>query len=303
MAKPFNLTRRTIVGGGVAVVAGGALGFIAGCTERTGNSANEASATEGESSLDAVIRRRSIRAGYSGFKPYTIANPASPSQPTGFIVDALAEIVGRMDPAIGVAWTPVTFESLSADMGSGRIDVFVDAVYYTVPRAERFIFTDPIGYFGVGAAIVRSSDNRFRTVMDLDRPGVVIALAQGWTATDFAKRVFKHARLDIVPVGDDGSVPLQNVLAGRADAALQDVPTIAQFVAANAGRVKAIDLDTPPARVAAGFLLPREAVALRDFLNVSIEVLRADGTLQRLSQRWQLYNGFERREFANEPGL
>lgn len=292
-----------MLGGGVAVVAGGAIGFVAGCTERTGGAANESSAAAGETSLDAVIARRSLRAGYSGFRPYTISNPASPSQPTGFIVDVLVEIARRMDPALGVSWTPVTFEALSADMSSGRIDVFVDAVYYTIPRAERFIFTDPIGYFGVGAAVVRSSDNRFRTVMDLDRPGVVIALAQGWTATDFAQRVFRHARLDIVPVGDDGSVPLQNVLAGRADAALQDVPTIAQFVAANPGRVKAIDLDTPPARVAAGFLLPRASVALRDFLNVSIEVLRADGTLQRLSRRWQLYNSFERREFANEPGL
>ena len=302
MSKPFDLTRRTILTGAVAAAAGGALGLVAGCSGRSGDSANE-TADAGASSLDTVLSRRSLRAGYSGFRPYTIASAASPSQPTGFIVDVLVEIGRRIDPAVAVAWSPVTFEALSADMSSGRIDVFADAVYYTIPRAQRFIFTDPVGYFGVGAAVVRSSDNRFRTVMDLDRPGVVIALAQGWTATDFAQRVFRHARLDIVPVGDDGSVPLQNVLAGRADAALQDVPTVAQFVAANAGQVKAIDLDTPPARVAAGFLLPRASVALRDFLNVSIEVLRADGTLRRLSQRWQLYNSFERREFADEPGL
>jgi ABC-type amino acid transport substrate-binding protein len=82
---------------------------------------------------------------------------------------------------------------------------------------------------------------------------------------------------------------------------LQDVPTVAQFVEANKDKVAAIGLDSPPARVAAGFLLRRGSDDFRDFLNVALEVLRSDGTLTRIASHWTLYNEFLVRSFTSSP--
>ncbi|HEY0682073.1 MAG TPA: transporter substrate-binding domain-containing protein [Steroidobacter sp.] len=293
-----NGARRRLLGAIALLSAGAVGGFATGCRQSSG-SAQQPVAT---SALSAIRQRRRIRAGFSGFKPYTIANPADAAKPGGFVVDVLGQIAARMDPPLAIEWTPVTFESLRADMDTGRVDIFADAVYQTIPRAADFLFTRPFGYFGIGVGIVRRSDTRFTTVADLDREDVTIALAQGWTSTEYAQRVFTRAKLDIVPVGDDGTVPLQKVLAGRADAALQDVPTVAQFVEANSNALKALNLDNPPARVAAGFLLPSTASDVRDFLDVAIEVLRTDGTLARIATKWRLFNEFPQREFAPSPG-
>lgn len=297
MAENILFTRRnTLIAAGASII-GGLIGVLPGCT-RNGLASNSSP----DASVDRILKSKLFRAGYGGFRPYTIANSADPSKPTGFLVDVFSEIVSRMQPVPKIQWTLSTFDTLLADMNSGKIDVFADAIYETVPRAQEFLFTKPFGYFGVGVALIRRGDNRFHALADLDREGVTIALAEGWTSTDFARANFHHAHLMILPTGDDGFVPLNAVVAGRADAALQDVPTISQYVAANNEKVTAIGLDAPPARVAAAFIVPKSSRDLVDFLNVSLDVIRADGTLARIAGKWKLYNEFPVQQYSTAPG-
>src|ERR1041385_592145 len=143
-----------------------------------------------ESSLVKTRQTKVIKAGYSNFKPYTIFNPNSQNpdeQVTGFSADMLKEIATRQSPPWKIEWHKVTFETLKADMESGRFDVFADAVYQTVPRASDFGLTVPYSYFGVAVGLVRKNETRFQKFEDLDHEGITIALAQGWTSTEFLK--------------------------------------------------------------------------------------------------------------------
>jgi len=197
------------------------------------------------------------------------------------------EIAKRQSPPWRVEWHKVTFETLRADMESGRFDVFTDAVYQTAARGASFGFTIPFAYFGVAAGLVRKGqESRFQRFDDLDREGITIAVAEGWTSTEYARQKLSKPKWKVVTVGDDPFVQLEEVRAGRADIALQDVPTILQYARAHSAEVSALWVNSPPSRVPAGFMTRQGELELLHFMDVSILALQADGTLIELDKKW-----------------
>jgi len=249
-----------------------------------------------DSSLQRTLNTRVLRVGYSGFKPYTIINLDAQDpglRVTGYCVDMIAELARRQSPPWTVQWVKVNFETLKADMESRKFDVFADAVYQTIPRAAQFGFTKPWGYFGVAVGVVRRGETgRFKRFEDLDDPNLTVSLAEGWTSTEFARQHLSRPKFHVVTVGDDPFVQFQEVISGRADIALQDVPTVAQFVQQHPDVVEAVWLDNPPTRVPAGFMTRQGDFEMLHFLDVGIDVLRADGTLDRLDQKWRVLSDF-----------
>lgn len=262
--------------------------------------------TNVESSLSKTRQSKIIKAGYSNFKPYTIFNPNAQNpdeQVTGFSADMLKEIAARQSPPWKIEWHKITFETLKADMESGRFDVFADAVYQTVPRASDFGLTVPYSYFGVAVGLVRKNETRFQKFEDLDREGITIALAQGWTSTEFAQQHLTKPTLKMISVGDDPFVQLQEVIAGRADIALQDVPTVLQFAQAHPNEVKPLWIDAPPSLVPAGFMTRAGDWDMLQFLNSSMLILQADGTMKRLDEKWSALSDFPTLNLSHGAGL
>jgi ABC-type amino acid transport substrate-binding protein len=93
------------------------------------------------------------------------------------------------------------------------------------------------------------------------------------------------------------------VLFGRADVALNDVPTVFQYVNAHKDKVKALWLDSPPSTVAGGFLVRQGDVELSTFLDASIRVLSADNTINRIDQKWKSLGFFPVLELRPGAGL
>jgi ABC-type amino acid transport substrate-binding protein len=93
------------------------------------------------------------------------------------------------------------------------------------------------------------------------------------------------------------------VTLGRADVALNDVPTVAQYVRAHSDKVKALWLNNPPSSVAGAFLMRKDETDLRDFLNTSIQILKADSTLLSLDKKWKTYGFFDAPQRIPGEGL
>ncbi|MBV9266061.1 MAG: amino acid ABC transporter substrate-binding protein [Acidobacteriaceae bacterium] len=261
--------------------------------------------TANESALARTLRTKILRAGYSNFHPYTIINPnvSGTGRVSGFCVDMVNEIVSRQTPPWSVEWHQVTFETLKADMESGRFDVFADAVYQTMQRASEFGVTIPYSYFGVAVALVRKNETRFKQFTDLDQPNITIALAEGWTSTEYARQHLKKAQLRTITVGSDPFIPFQDVMSGKADAALQDVPTVEQFARAHPNQVKALWVNHPPTRVPAGFMTRQGETDMLRFLDASIHVLEADGTIDNLNKKWSALSEFPALNLTPGAGL
>jgi ABC-type amino acid transport substrate-binding protein len=176
---------------------------------------------------------------------------------------------------------------MKADLATNRFDFIADPVFQTIPRAADFSLTEPYSYFGIAVAIVRSGDNRFKHFQDLDRHDITIALAEGWTSSEYARANLSKPKFKSIPVTGDAVNQLDEVLFGRADVALNDVPTVLQYARAHKDKVKALWLTTPPSSVAGGFLLRPEDADLRLFLDTSLRIMRADGTIARIDEKWK----------------
>jgi ABC-type amino acid transport substrate-binding protein len=197
------------------------------------------------------------------------------------------EIASRQTPPWQVEWHKVSWESLRADMYSGQFDLIANAIYATVPRASEFLFSEPFTYLGVGVGIVRSNESRIQVFEDLNKPGITVSLAEGWTATEYARRHLDKERLLIKPIGDDVNAQLNDLLLGRADAVLQDAPVAISYKEAHPGEVKLLWLDDPPMTVAASFVTRWGDRELITFLNTAIRTLQTDGTMDLLDRKWK----------------
>ena len=242
--------------------------------------------------LERILTAGVVRVGYGGFPPYTVIdlNETDPQKRvTGFSVDLVNEIASRHAPPIRVEWERFSFDSMKADLATDRFDFIADPVFQTVPRAAEFALTIPYAYFGIAVGVVRSGDTRFKVFGDLDRPGIVVALAEGWTSSEYARAHLTQPQFKSIPVTGDAFNQLDEVLLGRADVALNDVPTVAQYVATHESEVDALWLHNPPSMVAGGFMLRREDVQLRAFLDTALRVVQADGVLNALDRKWNAY--------------
>lgn len=259
-----------------------------------------------ESSLERAKRERKLRVGYGPFPPYTIIDP-NQTDPTkgvsGLCVDMVNEIASRQTPAWQVEWHKVSWETLRADMYSDKFDFLASAIYQTVPRASEFKFSEPFTYIGVGVAVVRKDESRINVFEDLNKPGITVSLAEGWTATELARRRLNPERLLIKPIGDDVNAQFNDLLARRADAVLQDVPIALAFQQAHPNEVKLLWLHNPPMRVAAGFITRWEDGDMITFLNTALRTLQEDGTIQDLDRKWKGMGDYPVLNFKPGAGL
>jgi len=253
-------------------------------------------APSAENTLKRAQKTGVMRVGYGGFPPYTILNPneADPNKRvSGFSVDLVEEIAKLYTPPLKVEWHRFSWETMKHDVEKGEFDFVADPVYQTVPRAMDFELCEPYSYFGIAVAVVKKDETRFKTFDDLDRADIVIALAKGWTSSEFAEKRLTKPKWERISVSEKASTQLDYVSAGRADVALNDVPTVAQYVREHGTAVKALWLENPPSSVAGGFLLAKGQSEYRDFLNVCTRVLKANGTLLQLDRKWKTYGYFD----------
>lgn len=261
---------------------------------------------QGPSKFQEIVKHGVIRVGYGGFPPYTVIDPkeTDPSKRVkGFSVDLVNEIAKRMTPPVRVEWVLLNWETIKADMLSGKFDFIADPVFQTIPRAMDLGLCDPYSLFGIAVALVKKDESRFKKFEDLDRSDITISLAEGWTSTEYAEQVLKKPKLKRIPVTGDAFVQLDEVLLGRADVALNDVPTVAQYARAHSDKVKALWLDDPPSSVVGSFMTRKSDDDLREFLNGALRVLIADGTLKRLDEKWKTFGYLPQFKFSPGAGL
>lgn len=283
-----------------------AIAALAIVTRNHATNVGVSSAGDVHRTLDRMKRDGVLHAGVGGFPPYSVLNLNETDmnkRVTGYTADLVKEIAARHEPPLRVEWHQVNWETMKADLDAHRYDFVADPIYQTVPRAANFGMTEPYTYTGVASAVVKADETRFNTFSDLDRDDITISVAVAWTSTEFAKKHLTKPKFKEVSVMGTPFNQLDDVLQGRADVALQDTASVAQYVAAHKGAVKALWLNDPPSLVAAGFLTNHKDVDFTRFLSDSIRILKVDGTLQRLDTKWKTYGYFEKLNLEASAGL
>lgn len=239
------------------------------------------------STLDDVRLNREISIGYAIYPPY-IQKDLNTGELTGFSIDVAKELARQMD--VKPKFIESTWDTFISDIKLEKFQLFVGPIFHSVKRAMEVDFPEPYGYFSAVAGLAKKSENRFASPSDLDKEGIVISVPQAWTSHEWAKRFLTKPKINAFKQSD-ASFVFADLVAGNCDVALADAPSVQQYLEKNPNQdVKPLFLDKPVSFVQAGFAITKGDPIWLEFVSESIRIMRTEGTIGSLAQKYNLYS-------------
>lgn len=138
--------------------------------------------------------------------------------PQGVDVELAYEFANEL--GVKVEFVQSSFSKLVSDVTSNKCDIAMFAIGRTPQRMEHLKLTTPHLSSDI-YAIATKSNNRIKTWDDIDKKGVVVAVAQGTYHVAIMQNYLKNATLLVV---DSLGAREQEVESGRADVFMTDYP-------------------------------------------------------------------------------
>jgi ABC-type amino acid transport substrate-binding protein len=229
--------------------------------------------------LKDILASKKIRLGTIPYPPMTEMDPKT-GKYSGLWVDGpkfMFEQLGLEVELVETKWA--TFAS---GLQSDQFDVFIGGAFATPKRAAAVEFTRPVMYMGHSVTIRKEDAGKFKTMADLDKPGITIATVLGTSGHEYLKQNFKLATIKALDTGDLTQDSLE-VLAGRADAALEDAFKVAQVVAMHPDKLIDLYGDRPFNLLAIAYALKSGNQDLLQFINTGLEWMDSTGKWQELA--------------------
>jgi cyclohexadienyl dehydratase len=229
--------------------------------------------------LDLILKAGVLRVGTTMDTPvFSMRDDAGHLK--GLDIDLLASLGAAL--AVKIEFVRMTFGTMLPDLLADRFDVAMSGMGRTYDRARVATFSKPYMRYGKLLMIRTADRDRFKSLADLDKPGIKIAFNAGGLNDRFANTEFKEA----TPAGyPSNKLATKDLLDGKVDAQVQD-STAAVYMGRNDPRLMAMAPDNVFHPVYVAMLLRREDRALKDFVDIWIDQIELDGTLMRVRQAW-----------------
>ena len=138
--------------------------------------------------LQTILDRGVLRVGTTMDTPvFSMRDPA-----TGKLHGLDMDVLETLNSSLGVKleYVKMTFGSMLADLAADKFDIAMSGMGRTLDRARVATFSKPYMRYGK-LLLIRSADQgRFKTLADLDRPGLKIAYNRGGLNDRFAHNMF-----------------------------------------------------------------------------------------------------------------
>ena len=232
------------------------------------------------SRLDDILARGVLRVGTTGdYRPFTALDKASGGY-SGFDVD-LAQSLGA---ALGVKveFEPTSWPNLARDFDAGAFDIAMGGVSVTLDRAKKGFFSAP--YMREGKTpIARCADkDKYRTLAEIDRPGVRVIVNPGGTNERF-DRANLHAA-QIVLYGDNLTI-FDEIARGDADLMITDASETRFQQKQHADVLCAIHPEQPFDFAEKAYWMPRDP-ALKAFVDQWLHLSMENGSFAAIYAKW-----------------
>lgn len=213
-----------------------------------------------------------------GYKPYTFIDEEG--ELTGFDVDVWTEIGARLETT--VSFQTSEFSGLFGMLDTGKITSIANQITVTDERKEKYDFSSPYVFYG--AQLVVASDNE--TIMNLESlKGKKVGVSLGSNYEQIIKSFDTENEVEVITY-ESYLGSLQDVAVGRIDAVLND--RLAGLTMINESGLD-IKFGGEPVEMlynAFPFVQSDENSKLLVEVNMAIEEMRADGTLEEISKKW-----------------
>jgi polar amino acid transport system substrate-binding protein len=162
-----------------------------------------------------------------------------------------------------------------------KADILAADMAPTLKRSLKVSFT--VGYYNVYAAFFAKKGAKYKSLADIDQPGVRVAVLLGSMGETDAKKLLKKAEIKSYKGG--GPMLINAVLGGKADLVFNDaVSVIAQL-----GDFPPNSMEAVPGKyseVPICFAVRPEDAHLLRWANRFFSLIRSDGRLQGINDYW-----------------
>ena len=223
-----------------------------------------------------------VRIGTEGaYPPFNAIGPDG--QLTGFDIDIAKALCDKMK--VECEFITQDWDGIIPALNSGRYDAIVASMSITEERKQQVDFTNK--YYDTPPAIAVPKDSKLTEATPEALEGVTLGAQSSTTHSNYAEEKLPGAELKLYPTADEYKLDLAN---GRIDAAIDDVVVLSQWVDSPEGACcKILGTLTPDPvinGVGAGIAVRKEDTALRDMFNKAIDEIRADGTYQKINDKY-----------------
>lgn len=227
-----------------------------------------------ETTLEKIKRTHVMTAGNSGsYPPFEIMEGR---KLIGFDVD-MADEIGRRMGNVQVKFEVIDFKGMIASLTSGRVDTLITALTWTPERAEQIAFSIP--YYDAGIGALTRADAKIEKPDDL--AGKTVAVQLGSSGEKFVRDTL-GTKVKEVKTYDAILLAVKDLQNGRADAVVNPIPVLRHSSKDIKGLKTTAVWDT---RVV-GINTRKDDVDLMKEINMHLEAMKKDGTLQKLDQKW-----------------
>jgi polar amino acid transport system substrate-binding protein len=198
---------------------------------------------------------------------------------TGSSID-LCEMIAK-EMGVKVKYLNYDWDGLIPALLSKKADMLAADMTPTLKRAMKISFTDP--YMYTGSVVFVKQDSPIKSIADLRKPGMKIAVLLGSTGENDAKKAFPEAELKTYKGG--GPLLINAMLAGHTDAGVNDGSAVRGQAASfppNSVRILEGQLSKSPL----AFAVRYDSPDLRDWLNLFFLHVSLDGRLDENLNYW-----------------
>ena len=232
-----------------------------------------------KSTIEDIIKRGELRVGFeAGYLPFEMADKKG--RFIGFDIDVAKE----MAKAMKVKFVPVNtaWDGIIPALITKKFDIIISGMTITQERNLKINFADP--YIIVGQTILLNKKHKdtVKSYKDLNDPKYTITSKLGTTGEQAIKRLLPKATYKSFEAESEAAL---EVLTGKADATIYDLPFCATFMAQQ-GEGKLIFLDKPFTFEPLAWAVRKGDPDFLNWLNNFLRQLKNDGRYDRIYNKW-----------------
>jgi len=232
-----------------------------------------------KSTLEQITKRGELRVGFeAGYLPFEMADKKG--RFIGFDIDMAKE----MAKAMKVKFVPVNtaWDGIIPALITKKFDIIISGMTVTQERNLKVNFADP--YIIVGQTILLNPKHKgkVKSYKDLNNPKYTLTSKLGTTGEQAIKRLIPRAKYKSFEVESEAAL---EVLNGKADATVYDLPFCATFMAQQ-GKGKLIFLDEPFTFEPLAWAVRKGDPDFMNWLNNFLRQVKNDGRYEKIYNRW-----------------
>ncbi len=232
-----------------------------------------------KSTIEDILKRGELRVGFeAGYLPFEMADKKGNF--IGFDIDMAKE----MAKAMGVKFVPVNtaWDGIIPALVTKKFDIIMSGMTITQERNLKINFADPYIIVGQTILLNKKHEGKVNSYKDLNDPKFIVTSKLGTTGEQAIKRLIPKATYKSFEVESEAAL---EVLTGKADATVYDLPFCATFMAQK-GAGKLVFLDEPFTFEPLAWAIRKGDPDFMNWLNNFLRQMKNDGRYDRIYNKW-----------------